>query len=118
MLLVDAGNTFIKWARPVPHQTFRLESVNWQNFGTVRHHEMAALKQAWHRLHEETPIRHVLISNVAGQQLENTLSGLLETLNPLPESVESVSYTHLIDLIVYELFGLNPDEIDLIERMI
>ena len=23
-----------------------------------------------------------------------------------------------IDLIVYELFGLNPDEIDLIERMI
>lgn len=88
MLLVDAGNTFIKWARPVPHQTFRLESVNWQNFGAVRHHEMAALKQAWHRLHEETPIRHVLISNVAGQQLENTLSGLLETLNPLPESVE------------------------------
>lgn len=88
MLLVDAGNTFIKWARPAPDQTFRLESVGWKNFGAVRHHDMDVLKEAWHRLHEETPIRHVLISNVAGQQLGEVLSRLLETLNPRPVSVE------------------------------
>ena len=49
---------------------------------------MDALKAAWHRLHEDMPIRHVLISNVAGKQLGDTLSGLLETLNPHPVSVE------------------------------
>ena len=41
MLLVDAGNTFIKWARPNPDQIFNPESVSWKNFGAVRHHELA-----------------------------------------------------------------------------
>lgn len=88
MLLVDAGNTFIKWARPAPDQSFRPESVHWKNFGSVRHHEMDSLKEAWHRLHEDRPIRHVLISNVAGKQLGDALSGLLETLDPQPISVK------------------------------
>ena len=56
MLLVDAGNTFIKWARPNPDQIFNPESVSWKNFGAVRHHELATLKSAWKKLHEEKPI--------------------------------------------------------------
>ena len=50
MLLVDAGNTFIKWARPNPDQIFNPESVSWKNFGAVRHHELATLKSAWKKL--------------------------------------------------------------------
>lgn len=88
MLLVDAGNTFIKWARPDSDRTFSPESVNWKNFGAVRHHELDALKSAWRKLHEEMPIQRVLISNVAGQYLGNTLFEFLTKLEPEPLKIE------------------------------
>ncbi len=88
MLLVDAGNTFIKWARPNPDQIFNPESVSWKNFGAVRHHELATLKSAWKKLHEEKPIQHILISNVAGQYLGNILFEFLTTLKPSPLKIE------------------------------
>lgn len=88
MLLIDAGNTFIKWARAHPDQTFSLESAVWKDFGAVRHHELAALKNAWEKLHGEMPIRHVLISNVAGPYLGNALSEFLTALRPKPPKIE------------------------------
>ncbi len=88
MLLIDAGNTFIKWARPNPGQTFSLESIAWRNFGAVRHHELASLEKSWQQLHNEMPIRHVVISNVAGQYLGNTLFEFLAALKPEPLKIE------------------------------
>ena len=88
MLLIDAGNTFIKWARPYPDQPVRPESVVWKNYGTVRHHEIAALKSAWQALHRENPLQKALISNVAGQNLGNTLFFALKKLEPAVPEIE------------------------------
>jgi len=32
MLLVDAGNTFIKWAMTHPDQSFSAESISWKEY--------------------------------------------------------------------------------------
>lgn len=88
MLLIDAGNTFIKWARPDPDRVLHPEPVIWKNSGAVRHHELAALKEAWEKLHGDAPIRRVLISNVAGNHLGKILSELLGTLKPTAPEIE------------------------------
>ena len=88
MLLIDAGNTFIKWARPYPDQAIRPESVVWKNYGTVRHHELAALKTAWQALHQAIPLQKAVISNVAGQNLGNTLFSTLKKLEPAVSKIE------------------------------
>lgn len=88
MLLIDAGNTFIKWARPYPDQKFLPESIIWKNYGVAKHNELATLKDAWEKLHGETPIRRVLISNVAGNHLGNILSKLLGGLKPAVPQIE------------------------------
>ena len=84
MLLVDAGNTFIKWAMTHPDQSFSAESISWKEFGAVRHHELSSLKDTWQALHRESPFERVIISNVAGQNLGNTLFDFLKTLEPRP----------------------------------
>ena len=83
MLLVDAGNTFIKWAMTHPDQSFSAESISWKEFGAVRHHELSSLKDTWQALHRESPFERVIISNVAGQNLGNTLFDFLKTLEQM-----------------------------------
>lgn len=63
MLLVDAGNTFIKWAMTHPDQSFSAESISWKEFGAVRHHELSSLKDTWQALHRESPFERVIISS-------------------------------------------------------
>lgn len=88
MLLVDAGNTFIKWALTHTDQPFSPESVNWKEFGAVRHHELSSLKHIWQDLHQHSPFDHVIISNVAGQNLGNTLFDYLKALEPSPGKID------------------------------
>ena len=88
MLLVDAGNTFIKWAMTHPEQSFSAESISWKEFGAVRHHELSSLKDTWQALHRESPFERVIISNVAGQNLGNTLFDFLKTLEPRPQKID------------------------------
>ena len=88
MLLVDAGNTFIKWATTHPDQSFSAESISWKEFGAVRHHELSSLKDTWQALHRESPFERVIISNVAGQNLGNTLFDFLKTLEPRPQKID------------------------------
>ena len=88
MLLVDAGNTFIKWAMTHPDQSFSAESISWKEFGAVRHHELSSLKDTWQALHRESPFERVIISNVAGQNLGNTLFDFLKTLEPRPQKID------------------------------
>lgn len=82
MLLVDAGNTFIKWAVTHPDQSFSAESISWKEFGAVRHHELSSLKDTWQTLHRTSPFERVIISNVAGQNLGNTIFDFLRALEP------------------------------------
>lgn len=88
MLLVDAGNTFIKWAVPHSDQSFSAESIRWREFGSVRHHELSSLKSTWHFLHRKSPFERVIISNVAGQNLGNAIFDFLKGLDPIPQNIE------------------------------
>lgn len=83
LLLIDAGNTRVKWAL-VPRAARGAEALGrWTASGTVDHAQVAALSEAWRGYR----IGHVLISNVAGQamreKLEQALAHVLG-LQPVP----------------------------------
>lgn len=71
LLVVDAGNTRIKWAavdparQPAPGQ--------WEQFGMVARADIASLADTWHPL----GINQVLLSNVAGTGLRDELEKLM-----------------------------------------
>ncbi len=88
MLLVDAGNTFIKWALTHAERPFAPGSVVWKEFGAVRHHDLSSLKNTWQDLHRKSPFERVIISNVAGQNLGNTLFEFLTSLEPRPQKID------------------------------
>ena len=70
MLLVDAGNTRIKWALTSAGAT----PGTWQAYGSVARSEPAALDAAWANL----SWRQALVSNVAGEALGELLSMKLQ----------------------------------------
>lgn len=72
ILLIDAGNTRIKWAT-VGMAHAPDGGPIWLHQGSVSHAEMSALKAAWAVL----PISRILISNVAGAQIHHALELLL-----------------------------------------
>jgi type III pantothenate kinase len=78
LLLIDAGNTRIKWAL--------LESASaaplgaWNALGVLAHEDMAALAQIWRDL----PITCVLLSNVAGAVVRERLQ---QALSPVAGSL-------------------------------
>jgi len=73
LLLIDAGNTRVKWA-VVPAAVRDPETLgHWTDSGRVEHAQVRSLADAW-RAHK---IRHVLISNVAGQTMRNALEQAL-----------------------------------------
>lgn len=74
MLLIDGGNTLIKWG--VPATGFAADTVGaarWLHAGAVARGELAALAQAWHGL----PVRRAIVSNVAGPVIEEALHAVL-----------------------------------------
>jgi type III pantothenate kinase len=69
LLLVDAGNTRVKWALAEPGAPVG----QWAAHGAVAHAGLDALAQAWHG----QPVERVIVSNVAGAQLRARLEALL-----------------------------------------
>lgn len=83
LLLIDAGNTRVKWAL-VPSAE-RTTPGNWAACGMVEHAQIRELSEAWHGQR----IVRVLISNVAGQAMRDTLEQvLLRTLGMQPVPLE------------------------------
>ena len=75
LLMIDAGNTMIKWAlaggdRESPGQ--------WLASGAVAHKDFDQLREALHG----SSLRRVLISNVAGKAVRERLEQLLQRLAP------------------------------------
>ncbi len=70
MLLIDAGNTRIKWAVPAEDGTGR-----WLHQGAVARGETASLATVWQQL--GLAVARVCVSNVAGQALRETLGSVL-----------------------------------------
>lgn len=72
MLLIDAGNTRIKWAVAA---TGAGGAGRWQHQGAVARGEAASLAAAWRQA--GLVVERVCVSNVAGQALRETLDGIL-----------------------------------------
>jgi type III pantothenate kinase len=74
MLLVDAGNTRVKWA------IARIDAApgEWLSHGAVAHVELDSLRAAW----EGQGVRRAIVSNVAGAQLAERLAALLPSVQP------------------------------------
>ena len=73
LLLIDAGNTRVKWA-VVPIRERAAGSLGrWVASGLVEHAQVQQLREAW----REFPIVRVLISNVAGDAMRKTLEQVL-----------------------------------------
>lgn len=78
LLLIDAGNTRIKWG--VPQLTTALTNAlpDWQQVDSVTHTEIAILGERW----KQYPVTRVLISNVAGEAVKAQLSDILARIFP------------------------------------
>lgn len=77
LLLIDAGNTRIKWAVQKTGQT----AGDWLAAGSVAHADIATLREQWNAF----SIERCLISNVAGQAIAGQLTQLVSSLD-LPAS--------------------------------
>lgn len=78
LLLIDAGNTRIKWALPHAGATVGAavtRASRWQHSGSVERADIASLADAWRGL----GISQALISNVAGKVLADALQEILKT---------------------------------------
>jgi len=81
LLLVDAGNTRIKWALV----DARADLGNWASYGAMFHKDLDSLGEAW----RELSIRRVLVSNVAGVAMREKIErALLQAAGMKPVPVE------------------------------
>ena len=81
LLLVDAGNTRIKWALLDAAAADAADSAalgRWSAFGSISHAELGTLAQAWQAL----PVTRVLLSNVAGATMRAALEQALRDAFP------------------------------------
>ncbi|MDE2427547.1 MAG: type III pantothenate kinase [Burkholderiales bacterium] len=78
LLLIDAGNTRIKWALCASTPLRPGVPPVWLQMASVSHDEMAQLPEQWKHLQPA----HVHISNVAGQMIRDQLTAILFDLNP------------------------------------
>jgi type III pantothenate kinase len=85
LLLIDAGNTLVKWAL-VSDAADR--DVPWSDFGAVPHEDLQSLTENWRNSARGTTIERILISNVAGSQMRDRLEYLLQSINSASGSIE------------------------------
>jgi type III pantothenate kinase len=76
LLLVDAGNTRIKWAIAAPDAA----PGDWTVHGAVPHAELERLQAAW----AGQGLTRAIVSNVAGHAMQAELAALLAPLLPAP----------------------------------
>ena len=78
LLLIDAGNTRIKWGIPDSQQPPAPSKPQWRIITSVAHDQTDQLVSAW----QQHPISKILISNVAGTEVKARLSTLLAQAFP------------------------------------
>ena len=83
LLLVDAGNTRIKWALMEAASLGKAELGHWAQYGSVRKEDSRQLGDAL----QGVDIARVLLSNVAGQEMKEQLERMIlraAGLKPVP----------------------------------
>lgn len=81
LLLLDAGNTRVKWALAAPASA----PGQWLAYGAVMHADVAQLTRNWRTaLAAHGPAAQVIAANVAGSAMRDTLAGMLQQAGVLP----------------------------------
>ncbi|MBI3231009.1 MAG: type III pantothenate kinase [Burkholderiales bacterium] len=80
-LLIDSGNTRIKWAFVTSASLAATQPGAWLAQGAVRHAESAQLASQW-QAHLCAELSGVLIANVAGATARNAISQQLSLVSP------------------------------------
>jgi type III pantothenate kinase len=83
LLLVDAGNSRVKWALIETALLKKAALGHWSAYGTVQHSDLPKLGDIW----RDAGLSRALISNVAGPQLRSALEQTLGQalgLKPIP----------------------------------
>ena len=79
MLLIDVGNTRIKWAlAALPETGVGGQPGEWLDSGSATHSELVTLSARWRKL--TVKVTRILVSNVAGERTHERLQTLLETV--------------------------------------
>jgi type III pantothenate kinase len=80
LLLIDAGNTSIKWALAAPLAPASAGAAlgRWLQSGECAQPEAAGLAAAWRVAAADDPVARVLVSNVAGAALRAQLAAQLQ----------------------------------------
>jgi len=94
LLLVDAGNTRIKWALAADASA----PGDWITHGAVLHAELERLPAAWLGHGRGGHIQRVIVSNVAGPAMRAELEALLSQLSPPLQAEWFVSVPELAGL--------------------
>ncbi|CAN5411822.1 type III pantothenate kinase [soil metagenome] len=83
LLLVDAGNSRIKWALAEASANGKLGA--WAEYGSIETGEVAQLAPVWDQRSRprDSPISRILVSNVAGQGLRKELEQVLQAASDL-----------------------------------
>lgn len=87
LLLIDAGNTLIKWALASAEVPAISGKGAWLHAGETPHHEADTLHEFWRQAQQGKAIRRILISNVAGDAAKERLGGLIKKLQPQPDHI-------------------------------
>jgi type III pantothenate kinase len=83
LLLIDAGNTRIKWALMAADALGRAALGHWSGYGSLRREDIGQLTDIWRAAN----ISRVLLSNVAGEGMRDALEPMLlraAGLKPVP----------------------------------
>ena len=88
-LLIDAGNTFIKWALTADDSRL-LENglTQWIAYGMNPHHELDVLSDVWRQVLSRQAVLRVMVSNVAGTAVQEKLQQQIEQIQDQPVLIE------------------------------
>ncbi|NLC23025.1 MAG: type III pantothenate kinase, partial [Oxalobacter sp.] len=87
LLLIDAGNSLIKWALAPADMSAGTGPASWLHTGETPHHETDTLYDLWQQVKPERAVSRVLISNVAGITAKERLTDLIRKLQPEPDNI-------------------------------
>ncbi|WAW08973.1 type III pantothenate kinase [Oxalobacter vibrioformis] len=87
LLLIDAGNSLIKWALAPADMSAGTGPASWLHAGETPHHETDTLYDLWQQVKPERAVSRVLISNVAGITAKERLTDLIRKLQPEPDNI-------------------------------
>ncbi len=94
LLLIDAGNTLIKWAI-APAYALTIAHTSWIDTGKTPHGEIESLSTDWQKRYSDLTIRRVFISSVAGEGINQSILNEIGQLQSQPDVVWFSSVSEL-----------------------